>query len=263
MKPMRFPSLLAAVVVAAVASGRAVAQPSPGHTLMESSEVLSAMEAIPAQGIPPALLNDAQGIAIIPRVIKVGFVAGGRVGHGVVFSKNADGSWGGPTFVRIVGGSLGLQAGVQSTDLILVFKTQKSLDRIVRGKGKVTLGADVAVAAGPVGREAQAATDARLRAEIYSYSRSRGLFAGVSLEGAGLTYEPNANAAYQTATAEVQASAGKLVGQIMAASKPRAEATSPVQVGAVPPAAPAAVPVPVPLPPAPLPLPPAPPAPLP
>src|SRR4051794_32493332 len=116
MKPLRFMPLWAAIVAGTFPSGRAVAQPPVGRILSESSEVLEAIQAIPAQGIPPALLSDAQGIAIVPRVIKVGFVAGGRIGHGVVFSKTADGSWGGPTFVRIVGGSLGLQAGVQSTD---------------------------------------------------------------------------------------------------------------------------------------------------
>src|SRR5215203_3820411 len=123
MKPMRS-GPLAATLLLALVGGRAAAQPSVATTLVESSDVLAAMGALPEQAIPPALLNDAQGIAIIPRVLKAGFVVGGRLGHGLVFAKNADGSWSGPTFVRIAGGSLGFQAGVQSTDLVLVFKTR-------------------------------------------------------------------------------------------------------------------------------------------
>jgi lipid-binding SYLF domain-containing protein len=240
--------LLAMLLAGAVFIGRAKAEPPIAATLAESSEVLSAMEALPTRSIPPMLLSDAQGIAIIPRVIKAGFVVGGRIGHGVVFSKNADGSWSGPTFVHVGGASIGFQAGVQSTDMVLVFKTRKSLDRIVRGKGKLTLGADAAIAAGPVGREAQAGTDARLRAEIFSYSRSRGLFAGVSFEGAAVTYDDRANGEYQTSPPEVQAWAGKLAGQIIAASKPREVA--PGMVAPIQP--PPAVPVPIPPPPPPV-----------
>jgi lipid-binding SYLF domain-containing protein len=99
-------------------------------------------------------------------------------------------------FIALGGGGVGGQIGVESTDLVLVFKTKASLDRVLRGKGKLTLGGDVTVAAGPVGREAAAATDGRLKAEIYSYSRSRGLFAGVSLEGAALVIDHKANEAF-------------------------------------------------------------------
>jgi lipid-binding SYLF domain-containing protein len=201
----------------AISGGHADAQPV-GRTLSEASKVLTALEAIPAQCIPPALLADAQGIAIIPRVIKAGFVIGGKAGHGVVMSKNPDGTWGGPAFVEIGGVSAGLQAGVQSTDLVLVFKTRASLDRVLRGKEKVTLGVDASVAAGPLGREAIAATDARLRAEIYSYSRSRGLFAGVSFDGAVIANDFDMNRAYRTAPPEVLAWSERLKSQIMVAS---------------------------------------------
>lgn len=105
--------------------------------------------------------------------------------------RQPDGSWSAPSFVTLTGGSIGFQAGVQSQDLILVFRSQKGVDSIVHGK--FTLGADAAVAAGPVGRSAQASTDEQLRAEIYSYSRSRGLFAGVSLDGAVMTIDHRAN----------------------------------------------------------------------
>jgi hypothetical protein len=112
----------------------------------------------------------------------------------VVLVRGKTGAWEPPTFVTLTGGSVGWQAGVQATDVILVFKTRKSIEGLMRGK--FTLGADAAVAAGPVGRQAEAATDARLRAEIYSYSRSRGLFAGVSLDGSALQIDPVANAIY-------------------------------------------------------------------
>jgi lipid-binding SYLF domain-containing protein len=132
-------------------------------------------------------------VAIIPGIIKAGFVIGGRHGRGVVLVRCPDGGWSNPIFVTLTGGSIGWQAGAQSTDLVLVFKTQRGVERILKNRGKLTLGADVSVAAGPVGREAAAATDAQLRAEIYSYSRSRGLFAGASFEGDALLIDRGGN----------------------------------------------------------------------
>jgi lipid-binding SYLF domain-containing protein len=178
-------------------------------TITASSDVLQALAAVPFQGIPRALLEDAKGIAIIPDVIKAGLVIGGRHGHGVVLSRNPDGTWSNPVFVQLTGGSVGWQIGVQSTDVVLVFKTRNSLDRILHGKSKVTLGGDVAIAAGPVGRQAEAGTDGRLKAEIFSYSRSRGLFAGLSLEGAAIWADNTANERFyhiaggQTASVQV------------------------------------------------------------
>jgi lipid-binding SYLF domain-containing protein len=164
-------------------------------TIMEDSiEVLDGLAALPMRHIPPGLLHDAQGLAIIPGVIKAGFVIGGRHGRGVLIARAPDGSWGTPEFITLSGASIGWQIGVQSTDIVLVFKTRRGLDRM--RKGKLTLGADVAVAAGPLGRQAEASTDAMLQAEIYSYSRSRGLFAGLSLEGGVLLLDPGATAAY-------------------------------------------------------------------
>lgn len=162
--------------------------------LEDAAEVLDSLATIPLVGVPPALLRDAQGIAVIPGMIKASFVIGGRYGRGVLLTRGPDGAWGRPEFISLTGGSVGWQLGVQSTDVVLVFKTKRGLDRMRRGK--LTLGADIAVAAGPIGRQAEAGTDARLEAEIYSYSRSRGLFAGLSVEGAALLLEPAATAAY-------------------------------------------------------------------
>jgi lipid-binding SYLF domain-containing protein len=207
--------VFAAMALTAVMGGRACAQHNPAGTIRTSSEVLEAIQSIPLKCIPPALLADAQGIAIIPNVVKGGFVIGGRLGHGLVLSRNPDGSWDGPAFVTLGGASVGFQAGLQSTDVILVFKTRTSLERVLRGKGKITLGADVAVAAGPVGRQAEAGTDGRLTAEIFSYSRSRGLFAGVSLEGAAIVYDAEMNHAYaRNLRPDILAAAEQLKGQV-------------------------------------------------
>lgn len=165
-------------------------------TVESAAEVLHDLAALPLQGIPPALMQDAKGVAILPHVLKAGFLVGGRYGRGVILVRQRDRTWSNPVFITLAGGGVGFQAGVQSTDVVLVFKTTQGLDQILAGRDKLTLGADVAVAAGPVGRQAEASTDGQLRAEIYSYSRSRGLFAGVSLEGAGILMDGEANEAY-------------------------------------------------------------------
>ena len=157
----------------------------------EAAAILSEITTIPDKGLPRALLRNAAGIAVIPRVLKAGFVVSGRHGRGVMSVRTRDGAWSNPTFIAVTGGGVGLQAGVQSTDIVLVFKNSRSVDGIVNGA--FTLGADASVAAGPVGRQAEAATTPRLNAEIYSYSRSRGLFAGVALDGAALSIDHNAN----------------------------------------------------------------------
>ena len=162
---------------------------------MESAaDVLAQIMQIPETAVPPALLANAHGIAIVPGVIKVGFVVGGQYGRGVLVVRNAGGGWSNPIFVTLMSGSLGWQIGAESTDFILVFKTARSVEGIM--KGKYTLGADASVAAGPVGRSAKAATDVELKAEIYSYSRSRGLFAGVSLEGSSMQIDYAGNDAF-------------------------------------------------------------------
>ena len=155
--------------------------------------VLKEVMQAPDKAIPRDLLASAHAIAVVPDVIKAGFVVGGRHGNGVVSVKTRDGTWSNPSFISLTGGSIGFQAGVSSTDVILVFRTQRGVDSIVHGK--FTLGADASAAAGPVGRSAQAATDAQLKAEIYSYSRARGLFAGAALDGTALTIDNEANQA--------------------------------------------------------------------
>lgn len=164
-------------------------------SIVESAaDVVLQVGAIPEKGIPPRLLRDAHGVAVFPGLIKVGLVVGGRYGKGVVVVRDKEGGWSDPVFATLTGGSVGWQIGAESTDVVLVFKTGRSVEGIA--KGKFTLGADVSAAAGPVGRRIEAATDADLKAEIFSYSRSRGLFAGVSVEGAALQIDDASNEGY-------------------------------------------------------------------
>jgi lipid-binding SYLF domain-containing protein len=167
------------------------AAPAVERRADEAIRVLREIMESPDRRIPRDLLRDAEAVAVIPDVVKAGFVIGGRHGRGLIAVRGADGAFSNPSFISLTGGSVGFQAGVQSTDVILVFRTRRGVDGLVNGK--FTLGADAAVAAGPVGRTAAMATDAMLKAEIYSYSRSRGLFAGVALDGAVLAIDHEAN----------------------------------------------------------------------
>ena len=159
-----------------------------------ATDVIDQLSRIPEQAIPPSLLARAYAIAVIPNVGKGAFIVGYQRGRGVLVVRRDDNTWSNPSFIRINSGSFGWQWGGQSCDIILVFKTRQGVENIQ--KGKLTLGADAAVAAGPVGRRTAAATDIELKAEVYSYSRSRGLFAGVALEGSAVTIDAKANAAY-------------------------------------------------------------------
>jgi lipid-binding SYLF domain-containing protein len=190
--------LMASILILLASDGRqASARADVAGTLFSASEVLEALHGAPPKCIPQAILNNAQGVAIIPKLVRAGLGIGGRYGEGVVLVRNADGTWCDPIFVTITGGSVGWQIGIESVDLVLVFRGRKSLDRILEGKGKLTLGADVSVAAGPVGRQAEGGTDALLRAEICSYSRSKGLFAGIALDGAVMLNHKDANRAFR------------------------------------------------------------------
>jgi len=177
------------------AAGQGFGAAPEAATINQSISTLNEIMAVPARAIPASLLRDAQGVAILPGVMKAGFIFGGRFGRGVLMVRNEQGQWGDPVFMTIAGGSVGWQVGVQSTDVILVFRTRRGIERLLSGR-QFTLGADAAVAAGPVGRQAEAGTDIQLGAEILSYSRSRGLFAGVSLGGSLLEVDWRSIAAF-------------------------------------------------------------------
>jgi lipid-binding SYLF domain-containing protein len=174
-----------------------------------AANVLSEIMEAPDQGIPEALLQKAYGIAVIPHVVKGAFGIGGRYGKGLVAQRNADGGWGTPLFIEIGGGSFGLQLGVEATDVVMVFTNRDGIKPLL--KGKLKIGADASATAGPVGRKAEAGTDILLKSAIYSYSRSKGLFAGIALDGAVLQLDDDANKAVYGKTSAAADLAGRKV----------------------------------------------------
>jgi lipid-binding SYLF domain-containing protein len=179
-------------VVLAFTAVAAHAQALEEGRLLLATQVLNDIRDARDQGIPDRLLERAYGIAVIPDFTKVAFFLGGARGHGVLVVRDPSGHFTSPIFVTLTGGSFGFQWGVQKTDLVLVFTSRKGIEGITGGK--LTLGGDVSVAAGPVGRQASAATDQAFNAGVYSYSHTRGIFAGVALSGAALTIDDSANA---------------------------------------------------------------------
>jgi lipid-binding SYLF domain-containing protein len=160
---------------------------------VKAAQVLTDVMKAPDQAIPNELMERAEAIAVFPHVIKGAFGVGGEYGHGLVSKRMANGRWSAPAYIKIGGGSFGLQIGGTSTDIVLVFTDREGYEGLLTGK--VKLGADAAVAAGPVGRNAQVGTDIKLRSPIFAYSRSKGLFAGVALDGAVVSIDDSANEA--------------------------------------------------------------------
>jgi len=202
----------------------ASAQEREAQTVERCLGILTDMQAMPDLGVPDWLLQRAEGIAILPEVVKAGAFLGGRGGNGVLLLRQADGSWSNPLFIGLGAGSVGWQFGVQLSDVILVFTTRKSIEGIT--DGKVTLGGDAAAVAGPVGRSATAATSMTFDAEVYSYSRAKGLFAGVSLEGSVLFIRDRANARFYEKP-------GVIASDIIAATAPRGPAPVPALIAEV------------------------------
>jgi lipid-binding SYLF domain-containing protein len=186
-------SLLALAVAVLALPAPAAAQGRPEARVIISTQVMEELRGQRDQYVPDLLLDRAFGIAIVPEVKKGAFGLGFRGGKGVLLVRDKTGRFSNPVFISLAGGSFGWQIGVQSTDLVLVFTTRSGVEGIT--DGKLTLGADASVAAGPVGRSASAATDATFTgAEIYSYSRSSGIFAGVALDGTVISIDKKANA---------------------------------------------------------------------
>jgi lipid-binding SYLF domain-containing protein len=190
----RLLSKVAIGLITCVFSLASVAAERQDTRLNTSTRVLNELLQMPEQNIPTWLLERAHAVAVVPAVIKVGLGVGARRGKGVLVVRKDTGEWSNPVFVNLTGGSFGFQVGVQSTDVVLVFTSRKSIEGIVGGK--VTLGADASVAAGPVGRQSSAATDVGLTAQVYSYSRASGLFAGVALDGSAMTIDHKSNESF-------------------------------------------------------------------
>ncbi len=181
------------IAVSIALSAAALMADTPQERLKESADVFSEVMATPDKGIPRDLLSRAECVIIIPNMKKAAFVVGGEYGRGFAECRNAGGTgWSAPAAVRMEGGSVGFQIGGSSTDLILLVMNKNGMNKLLQDK--VTLGADASIAAGPVGRTANANTDLKLDAEILAWSRSKGLFAGISLNGASLRPDHDVNA---------------------------------------------------------------------
>jgi lipid-binding SYLF domain-containing protein len=209
--------LLAVVALTAVrANAQLFAPPTaPNQIVIDATNVLAQSVAM-QDGLPQKMLVEAQGVAIVPNTVRGAFVLGAQFGRGVLVVRGPGGAWQAPRMIEITGGSLGYQIGVQSTDLILIFRTPQSIANVMRGTLKV--GVDASVAAGPVGRQASAATDLQLKAEILSYSRTRGAFVGAALEGSSIFLDKQVDAAYYQPPGTVPASATQLVQLLTALS---------------------------------------------
>ena len=187
-----------AAVTALIAVMPLSAQKNAGDEIKkvtEAATILHEIMSAPDKAIPLTVLEKAQGIAVFPGLLKGGLGVGGQRGHGVLSVRDRkNGGWSNPAFLTITGGSFGAQIGLQAIDLVLVIENQRGLEQLVKNQFKV--GADAGVAAGPVGRDASASTDIQMRAQILSYSRSRGLFAGVTLNGSTINTDRDANERY-------------------------------------------------------------------
>ena len=179
------------IVIAACVGGRvSFAQNEEGDRATEAARVLKEIQEAKDTTIPKQILEKARAIAVFPSTVKGAFLVGAQRGKGVI-SGRMDGKWSAPAFVTLTGGSLGLQIGGQATDIVLVVMNERGMENLSSNSFKI--GGDASVAAGPVGREATAATDYKFEAEILSYSRSRGAFAGLSLNGSTIRADRDAN----------------------------------------------------------------------
>src|ERR1700730_14042157 len=180
------------VTVSFLAAATMLLAETAQQRLQDAAAVFNEIMSTPDKGIPEDLLGKAQCIIIIPGMKGAALGIGGKYGRGYAVCRNSTGNgWGAPAAVRVEGGSVGFQLGGSSTDVVMLMMNQRGMDNLL--KSKFTLGGNASVAAGPVGRTAAADTDARMSAEILSYSRSKGLFAGVSLQGATLRNDDEGN----------------------------------------------------------------------
>ena len=185
-------STVAAVAAFSLAllPGVTSAQQVETDRIAEAARVLEEVLSAPDKGVPEAIIEKAQAVVVIPSTVKGALLIGAQRGKGIMSVKSASG-WSAPAFVTLTGGSIGLQIGGQATDIVLVVVNERGIDNLAQNTFKI--GGDASVAAGPVGREAAASTDYKLQAQILSYSRSRGLFAGVSLAGSTIRADRDAN----------------------------------------------------------------------
>ena len=190
---IRYTALLtaASTLFLFLGSAPAFAQHDELERLESATTVFEEIMDAPDNAIPRAILEMAEAVAIIPNTVKAGFIFGGHRGKGVISARNEDGTWSQPAFLTLTGGSFGLQIGGQTVDLVLVIMNRTGLENLLKNEFK--FGGDASAVVGPVGRDAEATTDLYLRAEIVSYSRTRGLFAGITLKGSTIKADRDAN----------------------------------------------------------------------
>jgi SH3 domain-containing YSC84-like protein 1 len=235
-------SLLLAALTAVDAEAQMMGPPTgPDRIVVNATNVL-AQSMNMQDGIPQRMVAEAQAIVIVPNMVRGAFVVGAQYGRGVLMLRGPGGAWQPPRMVTMAGGSVGYQIGVQSTDLILVFRTPQSVQNLLRGTLKV--GVDASAAAGPVGRQASASTDLQLQAEILSYSRARGAFVGVSIDGSSISLDPSSDGAYYQPPGTIPASAMQLIQTLTAYSSAAPPLAAVASVPGVPPGPPPAMPAP-------------------
>ena len=194
---------LSLVLLLGLAARPARAEDDLAARLTRSREVYQELINSPDREVPAELRETCKCVAILPHVVKAAIGVGGRFGRGVITCRNAGGEWSPPAFITLTGGSWGLQLGAEATDVVLFFMSERGAQSLLQSK--FTLGAKAGLAAGPVGRSAEASTDLKLNAEIYSYARSKGLFAGLSLEGARLAIDKNSDQQFYGAPVDPKA----------------------------------------------------------
>ena len=207
-KSLKTIALLTVLAVLFCAAGTAWAEAAHQRRIRLAAQVLDEMAAQNDAGSLGDVIASGRGVAIFPRVGKAGFIVGGMGGQGIVLLKGKNGKWAGPAFMGIAGASFGLQIGASETALVLVITNEAGV-RAFTGGNSLTLGGDVSIAAGPVGRDVKAATDGRAAAAIYSYSMTKGLFAGLALDGSQLNQNRDASKAYWGKPLSAQAALGK------------------------------------------------------
>ena len=188
---IRYARLVVAGLILHLGAGLAIAQQDETERLENATTVFEEIMDAPDSAVPRAILDKAAAVAIIPNTVKAGFVFGAHRGKGVLSARNDQGEWSQPAFLTLTGGSFGLQIGGQTIDLVLVIMNRTGLEKLLQNEFK--FGGDASAVVGPVGRDAEATTDLYLRAEILSYSRTRGLFAGITLKGSTIRADRDAN----------------------------------------------------------------------
>jgi lipid-binding SYLF domain-containing protein len=192
---MKTTILMLTVCMSLTATAPAFAQADEAERVADAATVFNEIMAVPEKAIPDKILQNADAIAVFPSTLKGGFGFGVHRGKGIISRRNRQtGEWTAPGFLTLTGGSFGAQIGGQAIDLVLVVMNQNGLDSLLESEFKI--GGDASVAAGPVGRGVEASTDIQMKAEILSYSRARGLFAGVSLNGSAIQEDEDANRAF-------------------------------------------------------------------